>query len=264
MSHAQGWIEAEFPGIYTHNVEIGDGQHDSLFMPFNKQIEVFAQVVANDSKLSNGFNLIGHSQGAMIARAYVERYNNPPVYNLISWAGPQGGQFGVPDFNWFCPDRYCPWINVLFDALLNGFPSREVQNTFSFATYWKDPFRIKDYVKDSVFLADINNEREEKNATYRKNMISLNTVLWVDSKNDTIVIPKTSPWFDFYKDGSEHVTVPMNQTQGYAEDWIGLRTLNEADKMIFKTVPCGHEDIPRDVCREPYELWTRPLLNNTL
>jgi len=264
MSHAQGWIESEFPGIYVHNVEIGDGKHDSMFMPFNQQIEVFAAVVKNDSKLAGGFNLIGHSQGGMVARGYVERYNDPPVYNLISWAGPQGGQFGVPDFNWFCPDAVCPWLNVLFDALMNGFPSKEVQNTFSFATYWKDPFHIKDYERLSVFLADVNNEREVKNSTYKKNLMSVNTFLLIDSANDTIVIPKTSPWFDFYKDGSERITVPLNETEGYQQDWIGLRTLNEAGKLLFHTVPCGHEDIPRDVCREYYELWTRPLLNNTM
>ena len=45
MSHAQKWIEADFPvnpplrdfqGIYTHNVEIGNGRDDSLTIDMNK------------------------------------------------------------------------------------------------------------------------------------------------------------------------------------------------------------------------------------
>jgi hypothetical protein len=28
MSHCQKWIEADYPGIYVHNVEIGNGRTD--------------------------------------------------------------------------------------------------------------------------------------------------------------------------------------------------------------------------------------------
>ena len=85
----------------THSLT---GKDDSLLMDINKQIESFAQTVRSDPELARGFNLIGHSQGGLIVRAYVERFNNPPVYNMISWAGPQAGVFGVPDFNSLCPD----------------------------------------------------------------------------------------------------------------------------------------------------------------
>ena len=79
---------------------------------------MFAASVKSDPKLAKGFNLIGHSQvcnqiaqsscsrrekltrqGGLLSRAYVERFNDPPVYNLISWAGPMDGQYGVPDLN---------------------------------------------------------------------------------------------------------------------------------------------------------------------
>ena len=63
MSHYEKFIKEDFPGIYVHNVEIGNGRADSLFMNINKQVEQFAQHVKSDPKLRNGFNLIGHSQG---------------------------------------------------------------------------------------------------------------------------------------------------------------------------------------------------------
>ncbi len=99
MSHAQGWIAADFPGIYTVSVEIGNGRDDSMLMEMNKQVASFAATVQRDRNLTKGFNLIGHSQGAMIARAYIERYSGnpkfPPVHNYISWAGPQDGVYGA-------------------------------------------------------------------------------------------------------------------------------------------------------------------------
>ena len=68
-------------------------------MDINKQVELVAAQVAADPLLANGFDLIGHSQGGLLARAYIERFNKPPVRRFVSLAGPQQGVFGVPDFN---------------------------------------------------------------------------------------------------------------------------------------------------------------------
>jgi palmitoyl-protein thioesterase len=93
------------------------------------QVHYFAEILANDTNLRGGFNLIGHSQGALISRhvtilvgntklnrAYIERYNNPPVLNYISWVGPHDGVFGVPDFNYYCPDSdyLCDLLNYVW------------------------------------------------------------------------------------------------------------------------------------------------------
>ena len=60
MSHAKGWIEADFPGIYVHNVEIGSGSKwDSLLININQQVADFSATVRSDSRLKDGFNLIG-------------------------------------------------------------------------------------------------------------------------------------------------------------------------------------------------------------
>lgn len=59
---------------------------------------MFAAQLKNDTNLANGFNLVCHSQvilsyvythlkGGLICRAFLERYNDPPVHNFISWAG---------------------------------------------------------------------------------------------------------------------------------------------------------------------------------
>jgi palmitoyl-protein thioesterase len=265
MSHAQGWIEADFPGIYTHNVEIGNGRDDSMFMDINHQVDLLAASVASDPKLQNGFNLVCHSQGGLLCRAYIERYNNPPVHNFISWAGPHQGQYGVPMLNALCPDYLCPWLDWVMDLILDGsWEDQQFQSEIAFAAYWHDPFNEDRYKERNIFLADINNERDNKNQTYKKHFSSLNFVLLEYSSTENIVIPMQSPWFFFFEEDSDYTVDPMNQTDLYNQDWIGLKTLNEQGKVKFVSVPCDHQDIPRDTCKQYYDLYTKPLLNNTM
>jgi len=265
MSHAEKWIKADFPGIYIHNVEIGNGRMDSLEIDINKQVDIFAEHVQSDPKLSKGFNLICHSQGGLICRAFIERYNKPKVHNAISWAGPYDGVYGVPDVNAICPDDLCPWLNDLFDLVMDGgWIDQYVQSHVSFATYWKDPLNRKDYLKYNTFLADINNEKPEKNATYKANIESLNKLLMIYSTSDTIVIPQTSPWFQFYEWGSDSKVSNWQNTEQYTENWLGLKTLYEQGRLEHQSVPCPHQDIPRASCRPWYDKYTRPLLNNTM
>jgi pimeloyl-ACP methyl ester carboxylesterase len=294
----------------------------------NEQIDTFAAIVRSDPKLANGFNMIGHSQGGLITRAYVERYNNPPVYNLISWAGkkerkkeeprerkkkkerrkreererkekerrerktsriqrvviiqpsssssplffhhifvgPHGGQYGVPEVNYLCPDDDCPWLAELFDAFNNGrWTEDSVQKLFTFATYWRDPFNLAAYLKYSQFLADINNERPQRNATYRQRLLSLNHYLLVASPTmDEIVVPHTAPWFESFAPNQETVVTAWNETDGYKGDWLGLRTLDQSGRLSIVGIQCHHQDYPRETCKQFYDQYTKPLLNNTM
>ena len=123
------------------------------------------------------------------------------------------------------------------------------------------------YLANNTFLADINNERPVKNSTYKRNMISLNAMLLVTAKKDMIVVPKESTRFSFFARGDRKLTdlVPYDQSDGYKGDWIGLRTLDEAGKLDFLEVPCSHQDVPRDVCKDSaYDAKARALFNNTL
>jgi len=257
MSHAQSWIEQDFPGIYVHNVEIGDGQTDSLIVNMNDQVDLFAQAVQNDARLSKGFNLIGHSQGGLVSRGYVERYNVPPVYNLITWASPHGGQYGIPAFD-------VPELDKLFSEFLESPDGRLYESVLSFAAYWKDPYNYTTYLNMSIFLADLNNERDIKNSTYKSNILSLNTMALEDSTADDIVVPYSSPWFESFALNQSEVVVPLKESAQYLEDWLGLRTLDAAGKLQLFETDCDHQDFPRDACKKWYDLYTKPLLNNFL
>lgn len=58
-------------------------------------------------ELEHGFNAIGISQGGQFLRAYVERYNDPPVHNLITLGAQHQGVMKLPGCNAELDD--CKW-----------------------------------------------------------------------------------------------------------------------------------------------------------
>jgi len=264
LQQLQQWLEADFPGIYVKNVEIGDGKFDSIFMNMNDQVANFAQQLQSDPLLADGAILIGHSQGGLITRAYMERYNShPTVHHFISLAGPQGGVYGVPDFNDWCPDADCPWLAALMSKIIEkGWFEAIAQNFITFAQYWRDPLNYNLYLNSSGFLADVNNERATKNDAYRFNMISTTgQVHLVEAEDDHIVVPKQSAHFEFFAVGQDTTILNLTQTPGYINDWIGLRTLDSQGRLYLHRVPCTHRELPHVQCKSTvYDAIIKPLI----
>jgi palmitoyl-protein thioesterase len=233
-----GWLHAEYPGIYIQNYTINHWA--SLLVDLDQQVENLAALIQSDPNLTDGFDMVAHSQGALVTRGYIQRYNNPPVHNWISLAGPNGGVFGVPDFNDWCPDDTCPWINDIFSELVEkGLTEPFLQDFVTFASYWKDPLHMSLFRNASAYLADINNERSVKNSTYRRNNLALNSMTLVLAELDHIVVPKESEWFGFFQDGSDSVMQNLTQTPTYLGDWIGLKTLDQQGKLHLLSAKCG-------------------------
>jgi len=91
-----------------------------------------------------------------------------------------------------------------------------------------------------VFLADINNARALKNATYKSNLETLNAFVMVKFLQDTMVQPIESEWFGFYISGQDKLIVPLQQSALYLEDWLGLKTLDAAGRLAFLAVNADH------------------------
>eukprot|EP01112_Ceratiomyxa_fruticulosa_P010251 TRINITY_DN2700_c0_g1_i2.p1 TRINITY_DN2700_c0_g1~~TRINITY_DN2700_c0_g1_i2.p1 ORF type:complete len:329 (-),score=53.52 TRINITY_DN2700_c0_g1_i2:71-976(-) len=233
MGHIKNLIEQNFPGIYVYSIEVGNSldedEWNSFFMNVNDQVDYVCRRLANDTNLEDGFNAIGFSQGGQFLRAYVERCNSPKVYNLISVGGQHQGVFGMPN---------CIGVNhtlcEMMRKLLNmGAYEKFVQNHVTQAEYWQDPLNFDEYLEKNIFLPDINNNLDQKNATYKQNFESLNHFVMVKFLNDTMVQPRESEWFGFYVPGQDKIIQPMENTTLYIEDWIGLRTLNENNQVTF-------------------------------
>jgi len=246
MEEAASWVRAALGrGAYVRCLEVGNGEFDSIAKPMSWQLTQIAHQIQSDRRLHDGLNIIGYSQGSLLARGFVQKYGWPKVHSLISWVGPQAGQFGVPDWE--------PLLKYLNQITSPMWYSALTQQTVSFSNYWRDPMRLELYREKSSFLADLNNELPVKNATYRLRLGSLSHFVLVYSKADTIIQPQESSWFGFFKPNSTTEVVPLRASELYIDDHIGLKALDQSGRLHFAACDCKHQEVPTTKCK--LEVW---------
>ncbi|RHZ75646.1 hypothetical protein Glove_212g63 [Diversispora epigaea] len=235
VADLQNFINTTLPGIYTHSIMLGNNEYEdgllSVNANMNEQVDCVCKQLKDNENLRNGFNAVGISQGGLFLRAYVERCNDPPVHNLITLGSPQAGASYVP----FCGNEICkPQYPEQHIYLY----SDEVRFRYVSAQWFKDPENIDTYLEKNIFLPDINNEYKKKNATYAKNLSSLNKFVMIQFTNDSVIIPKESAWFWFYD--KDYNLIPIREQEIYHEDWIGLKKLDELGNLVFKETVGDH------------------------
>eukprot|EP00439_Symbiodinium_sp_Y106_P080699 s972_g19.t1 len=67
----------------------------------------------------------------------------------------------------------------------------------------------------------------QENATYKENFKSLEKLVLVMAEDDTMVHPKESEHFGYFKDGSRETLVDMRDAPWYTDDWFGLKSLDQ-------------------------------------
>ena len=212
-----------------------------------RQVDQFARVVRADAKLSGGFNAVGFSQGNTVIRGYIHKYNNPPVKTFLSMHGVMMGVNGLPQ----CP-MSVPGVGALcraVDAIVShaGVYSSFVQNRLAQANYYRDAENLVEYRTHGHCLPYINNEVQgHQNSTYKQNFQSLEKFVLVMAEDDTMVHPKESEHFGYFKDGSRTELVAMRDAPWYKEDWFGLKILDEAKKIEFHSTPGNHLRFKKD------------------
>jgi palmitoyl-protein thioesterase len=260
MGMIKRWIEDGFPGIYVHSIMVGNNiiedEFNGYFMNVNDQLALVHDNLSSIPELAQGFNAIGFSQGGQFLRGLVEKYNDPPVYNLITMGGQHEGVFGYPN----CPGPNITLCNELRRLLSYGAYDPYIQSFVVQAEYWKDPYHLEEYENRSVFLADINNERSDgvKNQTYKENLLKLNNFTMVMFTEDTMVQPKESEWFAFYVADEDNYTIPLQQSPIYIEDWIGLQELDKSNRLQFIPCPGNHLQFTQEWFKE----YIFPFLDN--
>jgi|EP00505_MAST-04D_sp_SCG-Rhode-Island_P002070 palmitoyl-protein thioesterase len=249
-------LKKAYPGIYVHNLNILQ-KSKSLFASMESQMKLIVETIRADPKLKDGFNFYGESQGALEARIYVTKTNNPPVHNLVALCGPQAGVGECPTVEWPGVRQICADVGSTLDIYAWPF--------CSFCGFWKDNRNEDEYEKHSKWLAEANNEQGqhgEINETYIKNMESLNKYMVTRAMQDEIVQPSWSAFHQYWKwgDASRSDIVDLTETEGYKNNWLGLKTLNERGDFIRNEFNGSHT-------RYNMTWWLEhilPMFNNTL
>ncbi|KAL2834849.1 palmitoyl-protein thioesterase precursor [Aspergillus cavernicola] len=234
------------PGTYVHLIHLGTSSSTDRQATFlgniTEQIQTVCEQLASEPILSTApaINALGFSQGGQFLRAYVERCNNPPIRNLVTFGAQHNG---ISEF------QECAWNDFVCrgaEALLRvGRWSSLVQSRFVPAQYFRDPAEMGAYLESSNFLADVNNERVLKNVTYKENLETLNRFAMFMFEDDKVVHPKESAWFAEVN-GTTGEVVPLRERDIYKEDWLGLKGLDEQGKLEFGTLPGDHMQLAEE------------------
>ena len=187
-------IEQEIPGVFVYSIRIGADDAADREAGFvgrvDEQVKGVCDVLARVPELKGGFHAVGFSQGGQFLRAYVQRCNAPPVKTLVTMGGQHMGVSNLPGC--LGAGLTCRTVRALLEL---GAYNPAVQSRVVQAQYFRDVAQYDTYLKRSDFLADINNERLAKNATYKENLLSLDRLVLYMFEKDTTVVPRISSWF---------------------------------------------------------------------
>lgn len=229
LEELQKMLENDF-NITVFNLEIGNGVITSLYTPMDKQLQILCDTIYGIDELKNGFNFIGMSQGGLLARGYVEYCNAYPVKNLITLVSPNGGVY----YN---------------DNLAENYYEPNKQDELSFTNYWRDPYRYDLYLKNSTYLAQLNNEIPLKNGQNNLDVVDNFVMIW--SAVDDVVKPPQSGKFSLYDIiDNKLVITDLFLSELYSNDFLKLKTMNEQGRLHIHETDCLHSEHKSISCYE--------------
>ncbi|PHH61633.1 hypothetical protein CDD81_8097 [Ophiocordyceps australis] len=249
MQQVAQLAQAIHPGTLVHPISLADNDgsadRSATFLGnVSAQVDAVCAALASHPILSTApaIDALGFSQGGQFLRAYVQRCNAPPVRSLVTFGSQHNG---ITEFRACNPsDWLCRGAMLL---LRSNTWSDFVQSRLVPAQYFRDPSDLPSYLEHSNFLADVNNERAVKNASYADNIARLSHFVMYLFDHDTTVVPKQTSWFD---DVNGTSTTPLRERRLYKEDWLGLQRLDRKGGLVFRSVAGEHMQIPVDVLNQ--------------
>ncbi|KAF3937434.1 Dolichyldiphosphatase [Dactylella cylindrospora] len=253
-----------YPGAATHIISLaedsGADRKASYFGALPVELTDVCTQLSTNLNLTHqsapyGIHAIGFSQGGLFMRGYVELCNHlgAPVHTLVTFGSPHNG------ISEFVKCKPTDWVCRTAFGFLNANKWSEwVQTNVVPAQYYRNPApeEMEKYISASGFLADINNERTEKNSTYIGNLAQLKGgLLMYKFDEDEVIIPSESVWFaDVKEDGAVEW---LNERKLYTEEWLGLKKLDQEGKIKFLKTAGPHMHITDDLLKEVYTkyLW---------
>lgn len=157
------------------------------------------------------------------------------VRNVVTLGGPHMGVDAIPHC---LSGTACNIVNGIAKKLVY---TNLAQDWIAPAGYFRDVNDFKDYQKKSVFLPALNNEKTNPSAYSQlraSKFADINAGLFVMFSDDTMIYPKETAWFQGLNEKGE--VMKLEDQDFYKNDYIGLKTLNEAGKISFKEFKGDH------------------------
>jgi len=194
----------------------------SFISSFKSQLETACKItndLADKYNLKNGFILMGLSQGGLLARGIVEHCEmGQYAKKLITLGGPHQGVSQIPHTGM---DWFSNIVNKVADELVY---TSLVQDVIGPVGYFHRPDLESAYRASGIVLADLNNAGPTKNPEYVKRIANLEKIVLVMFSKDTMVLPKETAHWGFWKDYARKEVVDL-------EDQDVVNDLDLADKI---------------------------------
>lgn len=249
--------EAVNPGTFVYYIHVNDDSNSdrsaTWFGNVTEHLDTICSQIATHPILSTApkIDALGFSQGGQFLRGFVERCNAPPVRSLVTFGSQHNGitEFKqCPPTDWLCRSA--------MSLLRNSVWSEFVQGRLVPAQYYRDPQQYDKYLQHSNFLADINNEHDTKNETYKIHLASLEHFVMFMFKDDTVAIPKETAWFE---EVNGTLTLPLRARPLYYKNWLGLRDLDRKGGLKFRLAPGDHMELDEKLLNQTFAEFFGPL-----
>ena len=209
---------------YAKCIETGGGSTD-ISRSFEDQAKKACELISGDSHYNSGFALVSISQGGVLSRYVIEKCNMPGrVKNFVSIGGPLAGTHQLPHC---LRGVTCHILNSFADWFVyKGY----VQDTFGPSGYFRVSNHLGNFKKSKSLLLNVNNQGKTVDNDAKSRFESLDKLVLIAFKRDTMITPRESAHFGEYD--KDHKVIPMEQTENYINDLFGLKTLDINGKIV--------------------------------
>eukprot|EP00968_Pinguiococcus_pyrenoidosus_P004303 scaffold287_cov239-Pinguiococcus_pyrenoidosus.AAC.2 len=234
-------------GVYSVCIPTGESRVadtiNGFLLNMDDSVDVFAKAVLADPKLSKGFNAIGFSQGNMLIRGYMQKYNEPSVNAWLSVHGTVSGVAGLPDCN-PATDAGFPTLCQDLASILGRLAYNELVQNFLFqADYLRIPTEVgpdSAYARHSQLAAWNNEASDAFDTSIAENFAKTRILAMIKAEKDRMVFPNEGEWWGAFEDGAFDRVLSMRETNWYRQDLFGLKTADEHGKIFFNSTAGDH------------------------
>jgi len=222
-------------GEYSKCIETGGGTID-ISRSFYDQAKKACEIISQDENYKNkNIAIVSISQGGVLARYVIEKCKFPDnrrISVFVSIGGPLSGTHQLPHCH---RGVTCHILNSFTDWIVyKGY----VQDTMGPAGYFRVSNHLDNFKESDSLLLDVNNQGKTFDEEAKNRFKSLDLLVLIAFKRDTMISPKESAHFGEYD--KEHRVVNMKDTEVYKNDLFGLKSLEEENKIIYYWIDDNH------------------------